>query len=142
MVAGLSLEAAPGRGQEESGPKPGALCPVKVNRGIPVSPAVIKAAFSEAWVCWAGETAEDCQRLCSGGALWTQPWGCEGSTTWTRGVRPLTTDPGWLDLSCQQGCPGARGAVGSCLPCASTLSLKRQAMAFPVGLMHGGGFAS
>lgn len=85
------------------------------------------------------------EALYTGSALWTRPEACEGSTP-GHGVsgRSPQTQGGLArpDLPCQQGRPGARGAVGSCLPCASTLSLSLRPAAAPVGLMHGGGFAS
>lgn len=83
-MPGWQLEAAPGCGREENlVPKPGALCPVKVGRGIPVSHWGHQGAFSrEAWACWAGEARGRgwSEVSSTGGAPWMWPEACEVPT--------------------------------------------------------------
>lgn len=127
----------------ESGPKPGALCPVKVGSGIPMSPCGHQGGFLPKGVGMLGwrDGRGRSEASSSGGAAWTRPEACEVPTPGQGASGRSPQIQGGLacpDLSCQQGRPRTCGAVGSCLPCASTLSVSLRPAAAPVGLMHGG----
>lgn len=74
----------------------------------------------------------------TGGAAWTRPEACKGPTPGQGASGHSPQIRGGLacpDLSCQQGRPRTRGAVGSCLPCASIHSVRKpQASSHPGGV--------
>lgn len=142
-MPGWQLEAAPGCGREENlVPKPGALCPVKVGGGIPVSDRRHQGGFLPRGVgVWGWRHGR--QRMVRGFIYWRSldtARGLRRPHPWAGDVRPLPTDPGWLGLPRPLPSPRSKthGAVGSCLPRASILSLSLRPAAAPVGLMHGG----